>query len=61
MWLVKSPQIRIADDVSEDSYEPFLLAKELEEADEKALNITRRNRWVTRYFSCGTLWGSTFL
>ncbi|KAI1360264.1 hypothetical protein F5Y08DRAFT_53169 [Xylaria arbuscula] len=61
MWLEKRPQVHIADNISEDSFESFLLAKELEEADEKALSIVRRNRWVIKYFSCGTLWGSTFL
>ncbi|KAI0914286.1 hypothetical protein F4823DRAFT_573933 [Ustulina deusta] len=62
MWLEKSTGNDPADDVSEDSYEPFLAAKELEEADERAVSTPRSSRRrPTNYFTCGTLWGSTFL
>ncbi|KAI0525427.1 hypothetical protein F5B22DRAFT_642444 [Xylaria bambusicola] len=61
MWLEKSRRVHLADKVSEESYEPFLSAKELEEADERIVGISRSSRRVAKYFTCGTLWGSTFL
>ncbi|KAI0429496.1 hypothetical protein F5Y09DRAFT_257982 [Xylaria sp. FL1042] len=61
MWLEKSARNRSVDEESDDSYEPFLSAKELEEADEKTLGTRRTRRRRFNYFTCGTLWGSTFL
>ncbi|KAI1284754.1 hypothetical protein F5Y07DRAFT_13686 [Xylaria sp. FL0933] len=61
MWLEKYRRNRSIDETSDDSYEPFLSASELEEADEKALGTKRNRRRRFSYFTCGTLWGSTFL
>ncbi|KAI0966692.1 hypothetical protein F4678DRAFT_475788 [Xylaria arbuscula] len=61
MWLEKSARSHSVDEASDSSYEPFLSAKELEEANERAFSTTRNRRRLTRYFTCGTLWGSIFL
>ncbi|KAI0490495.1 hypothetical protein F4859DRAFT_508297 [Xylaria cf. heliscus] len=61
MWLPKNNQTRISIDESEDSYDSFLLARELEKADERAFRIPRNGNRFTRYLSCSTLWGSTIL
>ncbi|KAI1305658.1 PLC-like phosphodiesterase [Xylaria venustula] len=61
MWLEKSTRNQSVDEVSDSSYEPFLSAKEIEEANDRVFSRTRHRHRLTRYFTCGTLWGSIFL
>ncbi|KAI0197103.1 hypothetical protein EV127DRAFT_2636 [Xylaria flabelliformis] len=61
MWFTKSTRNHSTMDESEDYFDPFLAAMELEKAEEKASCLPRNRGHFTRYLSCSTVWGSTIL
>ncbi|KAI1753631.1 hypothetical protein F4782DRAFT_497089 [Xylaria castorea] len=61
MWFSRSTRHRSSIDESEDYFDPFLVARELEKAEGKGSCIPRNRRHFTKYLSCSTVWGSTIL
>ncbi|KAI0389777.1 hypothetical protein F5Y17DRAFT_469438 [Xylariaceae sp. FL0594] len=61
MWSEKNFADSTVSEVSDDSYDPFIPEKELEDSERQSYCLPRRTVRLAGYVACGTLWGSTLL